>query len=144
MTKKNLYTNAQKLSIWIYPIAFGIIYLGSHISLLARHDLSVSDYYLPTAFSVVLIYWFGPKFILPVVYINAVCTSYLWGNSIEHWPLWFLFAIPETLFAFLSWFLFRVIYRGKYWLPNINSTVLFLGVGVLSLPLLKHFCCSLY
>jgi signal transduction histidine kinase len=112
-------------------VVFAIIHAGSHLSLLARHDLAVSDYYLPTALSIVLIHWIGPKYVLPVVYLNAFCTSYLWGNPIDKWTLWFVFAIPETLFAFLSWFLFRVAYRGKYWLPDIHNTSVFMAVGVL-------------
>jgi signal transduction histidine kinase len=51
--------------------------------------------------------------------------------------MWFLFAIPETLFAFLSWFLFRVCYHGKYWLPNVNDTSLLLVVGVMIPALLE-------
>jgi hypothetical protein len=42
-----------------------------------------------------------------------------------------LFAIPETLFAFLSWFIFRAIYKGKYWLPDIHNTAVFLAGGVM-------------
>ena len=114
-----------------YLVVFAIIHAGSHISLLARHDLAVSDYYLPTALSIILIHWVGPKVVIPVVYFNAVCTSYLWGNPIEKWNLWFVFAIPETLFALLSWFLFRVVYKGKYWLPDINNTSAFMALGVL-------------
>ena len=118
-------------NVLTYLVVFVIIHAGSHLSLLARHDLAVSDYYLPTALSIVLIHWLGPRYVLPVVYLNAVCTSYLWGNPIERWTLWFVFAIPETLFAFLSWFLFRVAYHGKYWLPDIHNTSVFMAVGVL-------------
>lgn len=112
-------------------VVFLILHAGSHLSLLARRDLAVSDYYLPTALSIVLIHWLGPRYVLPIVYLNAVCTSYLWGNPIERWTLWFIFAIPETLFAFLSWSLFRIAYRGKYWLPDIHNTAVFMAVGVL-------------
>lgn len=114
-----------------YLVVFLIIHAGSHLSLLARHDLAVSDYYLPTALSLILIHWVGPKYVIPVVFINSASTSYLWGNPVEQWPLWFVFAIPETLFAFLSWFLFRVVYRGKYWLPDINNTSAFMAFGAL-------------
>jgi signal transduction histidine kinase len=118
-------------TVLTYLTVFVIIHAGSHLSLLARHDLAVSDYYLPTALSIILIQWVGPKYVLPVVYLNAVATSYLWGNPVDQWMLWFVFAIPETLYAFLSWFLFRVAYHGKYWLPDINNTSVFMAVGVL-------------
>ena len=122
---------SKSATILTYLVVFMIIHAGSHISLLARHDLAVSDYYLPTALSIILIHWIGPKYVIPIVYLNAVATSYMWGNPIDRWPLWFVFAIPETLFALLSWYLFRVVYRGKYWLPDINNTSAFMAVGVL-------------
>ncbi|HEX6226328.1 MAG TPA: ATP-binding protein [Chryseolinea sp.] len=122
-----------------YLCVFLIVHAGSHISLLTRHDLAVADYYLPTALSIILIHWLGPRYVLPVVYLNAVCTSYLWGNPIEQWSLWFLFAIPETLFAFLSWFLFRVAYRGKYWLPDTYNTTVFLAGGVMIPAVVETF-----
>ena len=130
---------SKSTTILTYLVVFAIIHAGSHISLLARHDLTVSDYYLPTALSVILIHWFGPKYVLPVVYLNAVATSYMWGNPVERWPLWFVFAIPETLFAFLSWFLFRAVYRGKYWLPDINNTSAFMALGALIPAIVETF-----
>lgn len=116
---------------WTSVLVFLILHVGSQVSLLARHDLSISDYYLPTAFAVVLIYWLGPRHVLPAVYLNAVVTSPLWGNSLDRMHLWFVFAIPETVYPFLSWFLFKNVYQGKYWLPDISNTVLFLVMGVL-------------
>lgn len=122
-------------SNWIYVIVFIILHLGSHLSLLAYHNSSVSDYYLPTALAVLLLNWLGLRYVLPVVFINAVCTSYFWGNPVENWPLWFLFAIPETLYPLLSWFLFNKLNRGKFWLPDVNHLLLFM---VPELQELKH------
>ncbi len=130
---------SKSTTILTYLVVFAIIHAGSHISLLARHDLAVSDYYLPTALSIILIHWLGPKYVLPVVYLNSVATSYMWGNPVEQWPLWFVFAIPETLFAFLSWLLFRVVYRGKYWLPDINNTSAFMALGSLIPAIVETF-----
>lgn len=98
--------------------------------MLARHDFAVSDFYLTTALSVVMVYWIGPKIVIPAVFINSVSTSLQWGTPVEKWPLWFLYAIPETLFAFLSWALFIKLYNGKYWFPDIRNTILFLIMGV--------------
>src|SRR5687767_1647445 len=123
--------NSPTRIVLTYLFVFLILHIGSHISLLARHNLSVSDYYLPTALSVVLVHWLGPRYVLPMVYLNAVSTSHLWGTPVEEWKMWFLFGIPETLFAFLSWFFFRVCYHGKYWLPNVNDTSLLLVIGVM-------------
>lgn len=116
--------------IWTALMAFAILHIGSRVSLLTFHDLGVSDFYLPTAFSIVLIYWFGPWRVVPAMFANAVITSPLWGNSSDDWPLWFLYAIPETLYGLASWFFFKKLYGGKFWLPDIRSTVLFLVAGV--------------
>ncbi len=129
----------HKKALSIYLLVFLLLHVGSRISLLAQHDLGISDYYLPTALSLVLIHWIGPKYVIPMLYVNAVCTSYLWGNPLERWPLWFLFAIPETFFAFFSWFLFRVVYRGKYWLPDIHNTSLFLATGIFIPAIIEAF-----
>lgn len=139
MIETNLSRKSFQIIFFIYLFVFLILHAGSHISLLARQDLSVSDYYLPTALSIVLIHWIGPKYVLPMVYTNAVCTSFLWGNPIERWPFWFVFAIPETLFAFLSWFLFRIIFHGKYWLPDTHNTSLFLATGVFFPAIIETF-----
>jgi signal transduction histidine kinase len=120
-------------------IVFMLLNAGSHLSLLARHDLAVADFYLPTALSIVLIQWVGPKYVLPIVFLNAVFTSHLWGTPVEQWRLWFLFAIPESLFAFISWFLFRAWYQGKYWLPDVNNTSIFLAAGVMIPAVLETF-----
>src|SRR5687767_1446213 len=87
----------------IYLLVLVLIHAGSQISLITLHDLGVSDYYLPTALSLILVNWLGPKYVLPVLFLNSVCTSYLWGTPVERWPFWFLYAIPETLYCFLSW-----------------------------------------
>lgn len=122
--------NIKTLPFWAPVVVFLILHLGSQISLLARHDLAVSDFYLTTALSVVMVYWIGPKIVIPAVFINSVSTSLQWGTPVEKWPLWFLYAIPETLFAFLSWALFIKLYNGKYWFPDIRNTILFLVMGV--------------
>src|SRR5688572_16875025 len=123
--------------ILIYLLVFISIYIGSRLSLLSKLDYSISDFYFPTAFSLVLIYWIGPKYALPIAYLNSVVTSHLWGNPIEEWQNWFLFAIPDLLFPFASWFLFEVCFRGKYWLPDIRSLLLFLAFGVFAPAILE-------
>lgn len=53
-------------------MAFVILHIGSRISLLTFHDQGVSDFYLPTAISIVLIYWLGPWRVVPAMFANAV------------------------------------------------------------------------
>lgn len=111
-----------------------VLHAGTRISLLAHHDLSVADYYLPTALALVFVHRFGPRLVLPIMYINAVSTSVLWGNPAEQWWLWFIFGVPETVYIFLSWFLFKKVFRGDSSLNDINNLLQFLLVGI-SLPI---------
>ncbi len=130
------FTN-QSLPGWTYLAALLIIHTGTEISLLFKYDEGVADYYLPTAFSIILVNWWGPTRVIPMMYLNAVFSTVLWGIPSDRWYHWFLYGIPETLFTFLSWYFFRFMCRGKYWLPDIRSTLMFLGLGVL-LPILPE------
>jgi two-component system, sensor histidine kinase len=125
------YVQSKKLPWWTWVATLIIIHVGTEISLVFKYDQGVADYYLPTAFSVILINWWGPARVLPVMYINAVLSTFLWGIPADRWPHWLLYGIPETLFTFLSWYLFRKIYDGKYWLPDIKNTLMFLVLGIL-------------
>lgn len=122
---------------WTSLAALGIFHIGTQISLLFEYDQGVADYYLPTAFSIILINWWGPKRVLPAMYINATASTVLWGIPAERWTDWFVYAVPETLLTFLSWYLFRVVFLGRYWLPDTQSTVLFLMTGIL-VPILSE------
>lgn len=122
---------------WTVLATAVILQCGTQISLLFKYDQGVADYYLPTALSVILIHWWGPKVVIPVMYINATFSTYFWGIPADRWHDWFLYSIPETTFTVLSWFLFRRVFNGKYWLPDIQNVVLFLLVGVL-LPIIPE------
>ncbi len=125
---------------WVLAIfSFLAIHTGSQISLLTKHDLAVSDFYLPTAIAIILVNWFGPRLVLPIMYVNAVLTSHMWGTPLEDWPLWFLYGLPEVFFAFLSWFLFRVVLKGKFWFPDNQNTIVFLLFGILIPALAESF-----
>jgi two-component system, sensor histidine kinase len=122
---------------WTALAALAIIHTGTQISLIFQYDKGVADYYLPTALSVLLINWWGPKRVLPIMYLNATFSTVFWGIPAERWTDWFIYAVPETLLTFLSWYLFRKIFQGKYWLPDTQSTLLFLAVGIL-IPILAE------
>ncbi len=117
---------------WWTPFAtLVILHAGTEISLYFKYDQGVADYYLPTALSVLLVNWWGPRMVIPLMYFNAVFSTYLWGIPADRWYHWFLYGIPETMFTLLSWFLFRKVCSGKYWLPDSQSTIAFLIAGVL-------------
>jgi two-component system, sensor histidine kinase len=116
-----------------------VLHAGSRLSLLARHDLGVSDYYLPTALSVIFIHWVGPRYVIPLVFINAVVTSPLWGTPVDKWPMWFVFALPETFFPLASWYIFSKVLKGKFWMPNIHHTILFIALGAFLPAIIEAF-----
>jgi signal transduction histidine kinase len=121
----------QPLPAWTFLASLIIIHIGTEISLVFKYDEGVADYYLPTALSLILINWWGPARVIPAMYINAVLSTYLWGIPLDRWPDWFLYGIPETIFTTLSWYLFSYIYKGKYWLPDIQNTLMFLVLAIL-------------
>jgi two-component system, sensor histidine kinase len=121
----------QSLPPWTFLASLIIIHIGTEISLVFKYDEGVADYYLPTALSLILINWWGPIRVIPAMYINAVLSTYLWGIPIDRWPHWFLYGIPETTFTILSWYLFTYLYKGKYWLPDIQNTLMFLALAIL-------------
>lgn len=127
--KKEGRSGSVNLPWWTWVIPFLVLHLGSHISVLLKYDLGVTAFYLPTALSVVLIYWWGPLRVLPAVFINATMSAYLWDVSRVY--LWPIYALPETILAFLSWYLFVVVSRGKFWLPDNKNLHLFLTLGIL-------------
>jgi two-component system, sensor histidine kinase len=128
---------SPRLPWWTTLAALVIFHIGTQISLIFKYDQGVADFYLPTALSVLLINWWGPKRVLPMMYLNAALSTYLWGIPAERWTDWLVYAIPETLMTFLSWYLFREVFKGKYWLPDTQSTILFLVAGVL-IPILPE------
>ena len=131
MLNEKTYAHSRRLPWWTWVATLIIIHIGTEISLVFKYDQGVADYYLPTALSLILVNWWGPVRVLPMMYLNAVLSTYLWGIPADRWPHWFLYGIPETLFTFLSWYLFRKIYNGKYWLPDIRNTLMFLVLGIL-------------
>jgi two-component system, sensor histidine kinase len=107
-----------------------MLHAGTHISILFKQSYSTSEIYLPSALSLIFIYWFGPRIVLPLAYLNSAATSYLWGHSIDQWPKWFLYGLPEIVYPLVSWYLFSKLCKGKYWLPDLRNTILFLSFGI--------------
>lgn len=132
----------NKLPWWTWFAPLVLLHLGSQFSLLFKYDQGVAFVYLPTAISIILVNWWGPKRVIPAVYINAALSTYFWG--VENPLLWLVFAIPETLLTTASWLLFTHLIKGKYWLPDVKQTIYFIILAVVipimvELPLLEFF-----
>ena len=80
---------------WTSVAALVLIHLGTEISLVFKYDQGVADYYLPTAISVILINWWGPSRVLPVIYLNAVVSTFLWGIPADRWMNWIAYGRSE-------------------------------------------------
>jgi hypothetical protein len=119
----------RKLPLWTWIAGLLLLHLGSWISVQFKIDEGISAIYLPTAIGIVLVNWWGPWRVVPLVYASAVLSSSLW--NVQGIGNWFLFSLPETLMVFLSWFLFSYKAQGKYWLPDIKSLLLFLTLGII-------------
>jgi signal transduction histidine kinase len=119
---------------WTWVLPLFIFQFGTQISLIFKYLPASSVFYIPTAIGIVLIYWWGPR-ILPALYINAVLSCGFW--DIHDKLTWPVYGLPETLFVFLSWYLFIRVAKGKYWLPDVNNTLKFILLGVL-IPLIIY------
>src|SRR6185436_16599860 len=115
----------ESLPWWTWILPFFIANLGTWLSLWFKTDPGASLCYLPTAFGIMMAYWWGPRALLGI-YINAVVCAPLWDLP---WQWSFLYALPETLEVGLSWFLFKKLAQGKYWLPNLRNVGAFLFFG---------------
>jgi len=125
---------------WIWILALILLQSSSIYSIFFLYTPGTSDVYLTFSIGVILIYWLGPR-VLILIYINAFVDCYYWGHELIYsWPF---FAIPETIFFFLSWWFFIYLGKGKFWLPDLKNLLKFLIFGI-SLPLtiyiilLKH------
>lgn len=123
----NPVSTSPRLSRWTWILPFFIAHLGTWLSIWFKTDPGASLWYLPTAFGIVMAYWWGPRVLLGV-YLNAVVCAPLWDLP---WQWSFLYALPETVEVGLSWLFFIRIARGKYWLPNLKSVGSFLLFGSL-------------
>jgi len=112
---------------WTWILPFFVANLGTWLSLWFQTGPGASLWYLPTAFGIVMAYWWGPRVLLGI-YLNAVLCAPLWDLP---WQWSFLYALPETLEVGLSWFLFIKAVDGKSWLPDLRNVGRFLLFGSL-------------
>jgi two-component system, sensor histidine kinase len=136
MTPLKMPTNSPTLPWWTWLVPLFVAHLGTRLSLFFQVAPGVSIVYLPIAFGVVMIFWWGPRALLGI-YVNAVLCAGLWGLSrMEFYPL---YALPETLAVAAPWLFFGVISRGKAWLPDIQQLQFFLLLGLLPAALLNGY-----
>ena len=127
-----------KLPWWTWIIPIIVFHIGTEISLQFKYTTGVSDIYLPTALSIVLINWWGPARVIPAMYLNAVLSTGLWGiKELYQWPI---LALPEILFAFTSWLFFTKFKKGEYWMPDVRSLAAFI-IWAMFFPIVIEISC---
>lgn len=127
--KVSLQIGAKKLPWWTWLAPFVVIHLASQISLAFKYDQGVSTFYLPTAIAIVLINWWGFWRVVPAMYIVTTLNTYYW--DVSEWWLWPVFSASEVIGVIVSYYLFRKVSKGKYWLPNTNHLIRFIVFALL-------------
>lgn len=122
----------KKLPWWTWIAPFLLFHLASQIALLFKYEQGVSTFYIPTAIAVVLVNWWGLSRVIPAMYIVTTLNTYYWG--VEEWWLWPAFSASEVISIIISYYLFRKLVKGKYWLPTTRQLILFI-VFALLIPL---------
>lgn len=86
--------------------------------------------YLPTALSIVVVHWIGPR-VLPVIYLNGIATLMIWGASGSYLRI-ALLASHEPVVAFTSWLLVKKVLHNSnaYPLDSTDSFLRFVILGV--------------
>lgn len=112
---------------WVVPIL--VVHFTGHLSLLFKYDQGVSTLYLPTAFAIVMVNWWGVARVVPALFIVATLNTYYWG--IMQWWLWPILSTPEVVAVSLSYYLFRIVFKGKYWLPSTREFLFFTLVAII-------------
>jgi hypothetical protein len=130
--KASAHIETKQLPWWTWVAPFVVIHLASQISLAFKYDQGVSTFYLPTAIAIVLINWWGFWRVLPAMYIVVTLNTYYW--EVADWRLWPVFSASEVIGVIISYFLFRKVSKGKYWLPNTNHLIRFI-VFALVIPI---------
>jgi signal transduction histidine kinase len=116
----------RKLPLWTWFVPLLIFAAGSEIAILFKSYFGSSIFYLPLAFGIILLHWWGPRVLTPL-YINSLIFSARFGISLNA-PL---VATHIAVSGFLSWFLFRKLAKGDCRLENVNDLLKFTVFGLM-------------
>jgi two-component system, sensor histidine kinase len=108
-----------------------ILILISFISFQMRNFSDSLLLYLPTAFSITLVHWYGYR-ILPIIYLNAIITLFMWGAKGDLIRILIL-ATHEPLVALISKALVSRFQHKKFnqYFKSTNQFVLFTALGII-------------
>ena len=121
----NVRQNLQISAVWLCILVF-----ISFLSFQLRNFTDSLLLYLPTAFSILLIHWYGYR-ILPIIYINAIITLVMWNAKGGMFRV-LLIATHEPLVAFISKVLVDKFQRktANGYFSSANQVVSFTLLGI--------------
>ena len=114
------------LGTWVLLML--ILLAGSYISFYVRNYTDSLLLYLPTSLAFVMVHWFGPR-ILPLAFINALVTLFLW-QAPGDWDRILFLASREPVIVFASWFLCKDLVYASSGLSDTKSFGKFILLGI--------------
>ncbi|MEY4931256.1 MAG: hypothetical protein RI909_1980, partial [Bacteroidota bacterium] len=121
-------SNDQKWNLGTWALLMLILLAGSYISYYARTITDSLLLYLPTSLAFIMVQWFGVR-ILPLAFINAFVTLFLW-NAPGPWERILFLASREPVIVFVSWFLCRDLINNSKGLSTTQVFVKFVFRGI--------------
>lgn len=127
--------NKSKLPWWTWIAPFAIFQFGLWVSGFFKVNSQISLFYLPIAFGILLVHWWGPRVALPML-VSSLVNSLLWMQT----PLSLLTIIQSThgpVCILLSWYLFRLKVKDGNHINDINKLYWFILLGIF-IPVLAN------
>lgn len=132
-----LESKGQKWNLGTWILLMLILLTGSYISYYLRSYTDSLLLYLPTSLAIVMVHWFGPR-ILPLAFINAFVTLFLW-QAPGGWERILFLASREPVIVFISWALCRNLILDFKGLSNTQVLAKFTFFGIVIPDLINSF-----
>jgi two-component system, sensor histidine kinase len=110
---------------WIAPLA--LFQIGFWASSFFKTPNGSSLFYLPIAFGIILVHWWGPRVVL-AMFVSSLLNM-LWMN-IEPSLVALALATHGPVCIYLSWFLFRLKYKSGSQITDISHLYWFIVFGI--------------
>lgn len=125
MENKTAYKDNLPWWTWVAPLI--IFQIGFCTSSLFKTPQGPSLFYLPIAFGIILVHWWGPRVVLGMFASSLL--NMAWMN-IEPSLAALALATHGPVCIYLSWFLFRLKYKSGSQITDINHLYWFIIFGI--------------
>lgn len=130
-------SKGQRWNLGTWILLMLILLTGSYISYYLKGYTDSLLLYLPTSLAFVMVHWFGPR-ILPLAFINAFVTLFLW-QAPGNWERILFLASREPVIVYVSWALCRNLIQDFKGLSNTQVFAKFTFRGILIPDLINSF-----